>query len=521
MKTLATLIDSALVAERAGAWDEALAGYEAAFGHLRTEGDAAKAAELLRRIGRVHRERGDIELAIEAFETSLAIAEANGLREHVAAALNGLGTAEQFRGGLEAAEQLYTQARALAAQAADQRLTAVADQNLGILSNIRGDVASALIRYQSALERYRLLGDDLTAARALNNMGMAHIDLADWNAAEACFAEAIGLAASAGDMVMVGVVELNRAELFLQRQQFEHAREACARAVEMFSRLRAKPRVAEAYKFYGILYRETSKLDQANLHFALSLGLAEASQDRLLEAEVQSEWALVHLEQSQPREALRCLNRAHKIFGQLKARRELWDIERRLKRLEKSYLPAARAWGEEASESRDGYMRGHARRVAEYSTSLATALGLASEEVNRLHVGALVHDVGVAALPEPVLCKAGRLNKQEWELVQSHTVVGDAMVAELGFPGKIRSIVRSHHENWDGGGYPDGLAKEQIPLAARIVRIAEVYDALGTPRRYRPAYQPQEALQIMEREAGQQLDPELFHTFRELQPIAA
>ena len=119
-------------------------------------------------------------------------------------------------------------------------------------------------------------------------------------------------------------------------------------------------------------------------------------------------------------------------------------------------------------------------------------------------------------MPAEVLNKAGKLTDEEWVLMKAHTTEGDAIVAGLDFPWDIRPIVRWHHERWDGSGYPDGLRGEEIPLTARILCVADVYDALTTTRSYRPALSRDEALTIMERDVGRFFDPQLFPVFRGL-----
>jgi putative nucleotidyltransferase with HDIG domain len=513
--TLEALIESARAAERAGAWDEALAHYQTALSVLPPEGDRGTAAQLLRWSGTAHRVRGDLDEAVELYQASLVVAETSGLREHVAAGVNCLGIVEQLRGQLPQAETLYVRACGLAEEVGDTWLAATISQNLGTLANIRGDVEGALSRYRAALEWFRGLRDDLVSARILNNMGMAHVDLEQWKAAEACFDEAFRLADRVQDADTLGSVELNRAELYLQQQKFEQARECCDRAFEIFNRLGPSSGLAEAYKFYGVLYRDTAKPGLAETHFARAVELSEACGDPLLEAETHSEWALVHWEEGRARQALQCLNRAHRLFGELGARREVLDLERRLGELEGIYLRVVGAWGE-SIESKDRYTAGHCQRVADYACMLAEAVGFAGHDLVWFRMGAFLHDVGKIETPAEVLNKPGKLTPEEWAVMQAHTVEGDRIVAELNFPWDIRPIVRSHHERWDGSGYPDGLRGEEIPLAARVLCVADVYDALTTTRSYRPALPPREALRIMEQDAGRLLDPQLFSTFRGL-----
>ncbi|MGH7475606.1 MAG: HD domain-containing phosphohydrolase [Longimicrobiales bacterium] len=513
--TLAALIEEARLAERNGAWDTALARYREAFSRLVPDGDAATAAELLRSVGRVYFERGEYELAEEQFEASLAIAEACGLASAAAAALNCLAVVAQWRGDLAEAESRYERASALAARLGEVGLAAKIEQNLGMLANVRGDVRTAITRYRSALECYQQLGDDLAAARALNNIGMAHVDVGEWAAAEDCFAEAFDLAERQHDTETIGAIETNRAELYLARQQYQRARESCDRAFEVFARLESKRWIAEVHKLYGILYRESGKHGLATHHFERGVALTQQSQNLLLEAEVLREWALVHLLLQENPQALQRLNRAHGLFGELQARRELLDLDHRLDDLEGTFLRVVRQWAE-TIESKDRYTAGHCERVANYTCMLAEAVGVTGRDLTWMRMGGYLHDVGKIVVPGEILNKPGKLTDEEWAIMKSHTTAGDEIVAELGFPWDIRPIVRWHHERWDGGGYPDGIAGEEIPLYARILCVADVFDALTTARSYRPALPHDEALAIMERDSGKMFEPGLFALFQSL-----
>ena len=171
-------------------------------------------------------------------------------------------------------------------------------------------------------------------------------------------------------------------------------------------------------------------------------------------------------------------------------------------------------WGE-SIESKDSYTAGHCSRVAEYAARLAERVGVTGRDLRWLKMGAFLHDVGKTAVDLAILNKPGKLEEKEWEQMKSHTTVGDSIVAEMNFPYDIRPIVRNHHERWDGSGYPDRLAGKDIPFTARILCVADVFDALTTTRSYRPAFSAEEALRIMQEEAGKVVDPDLFATFEE------
>jgi len=163
-----------------------------------------------------------------------------------------------------------------------------------------------------------------------------------------------------------------------------------------------------------------------------------------------------------------------------------------------------------ALEAKDPYMRGHSARVADLSATIAAQLGLGDEEVEHVRVAARLHDVGKIGTREAVLNKQGALTPEEFEHVKQHVVIGSQILAPLAHLGIIIGGVRSHHERWDGNGYPDGLRGEAIPIAARIVAAAEVYDALSTSRPYQDKMTPERAVERMTDLAGTVLDPRMF-----------
>ncbi|MDR7518077.1 MAG: HD domain-containing phosphohydrolase [Armatimonadota bacterium] len=156
---------------------------------------------------------------------------------------------------------------------------------------------------------------------------------------------------------------------------------------------------------------------------------------------------------------------------------------------------------------------GHPRRVAGYCAHLASAAALDGIATATLVRAALLHEIGKLGISEQVLRKADRLTQEEYAEVKRHPVLGAEMCRPLPDGEAIAAIVRSHHEHWNGEGYPDGLAGEAIPLGARILAIADAYDTLTMDRPWRPAYTPEEALQILWFGADTQWDPRLVELF--------
>ena len=171
----------------------------------------------------------------------------------------------------------------------------------------------------------------------------------------------------------------------------------------------------------------------------------------------------------------------------------------------------------QALDARDSYTRLHSERVAAISRSLAEALKLDPSDVDKIVHGARVHDIGKIAIPDRILLKPGKLSEAEFDVIKTHPDKGVELLAHArGLDKEILNIVRYHHERWDGRGYPDGLAGQDIPEWARIVALADAYEAMTAGRPYRPAKKPEEALKEVEENSGTQFDPKLVRLFKEL-----
>jgi putative nucleotidyltransferase with HDIG domain len=167
-------------------------------------------------------------------------------------------------------------------------------------------------------------------------------------------------------------------------------------------------------------------------------------------------------------------------------------------------------------EQRDSYTAGHSRRVTEIAIAVATRLGLSEAEVKTLRLAGMIHDVGKIGIADTILRKPGRLTAEELAVIRTHPERGVQIIEPLDFLKEALPIVRHHHEWFDGGGYPEGLAGESIPLGARVVAIADTFDAITSSRAYRRSRGTAAALAEIERCAGTQFDPGLAALFREI-----
>ncbi len=185
------------------------------------------------------------------------------------------------------------------------------------------------------------------------------------------------------------------------------------------------------------------------------------------------------------------------------------ELHRERMRLERIYTATLEALVN-ALEAKDPYLRGHSARVADLSATIASQMTLSDEDVEQIRVAGRLHDIGKIGTRESVMEKQGPLSPEEYDHVKQHVIIGSQILAPLHHLGSVINHVRSHHERWDGSGYPDGLKGEDIPVGARVIGAAEVYDALTTSRPYQDKLTPEQAVEHMAALSGTVLDPKVY-----------
>jgi putative two-component system response regulator len=195
--------------------------------------------------------------------------------------------------------------------------------------------------------------------------------------------------------------------------------------------------------------------------------------------------------------------------------RLLRAAEVKIAHIDQAYLETIKVLAN-AIEGRDQYTRGHVDRVTKYTIWLAEALRWPSESVRILEIGARLHDIGKIVVPDQILNKPSKLNEEEWKLMRRHPIVGAKMLDEISHLQEAIPYILYHHERWDGTGYPEGLKGRNIPVGARMLAIADVFDALTTPRPYHPAKTRETVYDLLRYEAGKHFDPDLVPIFIDL-----
>jgi diguanylate cyclase (GGDEF)-like protein/putative nucleotidyltransferase with HDIG domain len=479
--------------------------------------DPSRPSALLCAVARTHLLDGHADAALDCLEAALGAAEAGGTPSDVGVVLN-VQAGVHFRlGRLEEAEGLFVRAHAESRAAGDLRLAAKTAGNLGIVASVRGDLAAALAHFDASLDGFRRVGQAHDVAYALNNRGMLLRRMDRPDDAARAFEEALHMVVVLGDSTTRALLHVNRAELALSQGRHLEAAAECDAAAVLARELHDDAVLGETHKLYGVLARERGDFREAEEQLRTGEALAERRQDALLLGETLRERAELHRRQGRNRDMFQCLNRSHRLFVQLRARRDLADVDGRMERLEDEFLRLARRWGD-AIEAKDRFTQGHCERVADLACAIAERAGFDARALFWFRIGALLHDVGKIVIPAEVLNKPGKLSDEEWALVRSHPAAGVEMLADTEFPWDVRPIVESHHERWDGRGYPHGLSGEQIPLTARILGVADVYDALTSVRSYKRAMAHEEAIGILRQDVGTMFDPAVFAWFEDVAP---
>ena len=515
LSPMESLLSQGQLLERRGQREEARILYERAL-HDGTPSTAADMAQLHRLIARTFMEDGDFAAAEDSATAALAISEQSGDEAGRGRAINSLAAIHWNQGAHDEAQRLYLQARTSALDSGDARMASITASNLGIIATVRGDDRDALKYYESGLADARGAGLVDEAMNALVNLGLLHTHMSRFEEANRAFVEAKDVGAVVGDLSRLIRIELHVAKLRIKQGERDAARASSDRARELARQTGDTFADGDSEHVAGIIARMDGDVAKSEEHFLRAEKFAIERKDLILQGETARELSELYRWNGRNKDALQRLNQAHRLFLQLRARRELADVDRRTAALESDFLDVVRKWGE-SIEEKDVYTQGHCVRVADVSCAIWARVSAGDDtSLFWFRIGALLHDVGKLMIPAEVLNKPGKLSAEEWALIKSHPTAGVELLADIDFPWDVRPIVESHHERWDGAGYPHGLAGEAIPLTARVLCIADVYDALTSKRSYKQAFNHDDAMEIMRGDVGRQFDPALFAVFEEI-----
>ncbi|MEO8621508.1 MAG: HD domain-containing phosphohydrolase [bacterium] len=512
---LAALMAEGHSLERRGQRVDARRLYETALGGDRFT-QPSSVAVLQRSVGRTHMQDSDYGSAEDWTRRALMMSENASDEAGRGHAINMLAAISWSKGELDDAQILFLQARESAIASGEARLASMTATNLGMIATVRGDHDQAFKYHQSSLSDARSGGLADEAMMALNNLGLLHTQMGRYELAGQAYLEALEIGTVIGDLSKCILAHLNVARLRIRQGDLRAARGACDEATALAKQLGDTHADGEASHIYGIIARAAGDPVLAEEYFLSAEHDAIERKNLILQGETARELAELYRHQGRNRQTLQRLNQAHRLFAQLRARRELADVDRRTALLESDFLDVVRRWGD-SIESKDMYTQGHCVRVADLACALwARVCDGDNTSLFWFRIGALLHDVGKLMVPADVLNKTEKLSDEEWALIRRHPSAGVELLADIEFPWDVLPIVESHHERWDGRGYPHGLVAEAIPLSARVLCSADVYDALTSVRSYKQAFTHDEAMEIMRGDVGTAFDPNLFAAFEEV-----
>ena len=509
------LIEQARAAEERGRVDLARELYDRALQRIHGTAEASLVPVALLAAARLASAAGETTVALDILEATRASATARASDADCARAASLRSRVLWETGDVGGAESEAVRARDWARRAGDHKEAAQCLRTLGALAIARGALEEAIVLYESCLSELRALGQATELAGTLISLAELYDDGRRWEPSDSAFDEAVAVAAALGEPGLVLDAQLRHAELLARRGDMERAHASCERALETARRIRDPRATAAAARTAAMIARERGDLERAEDRLAAAEAALRDRDEPILAAEIAAERAELYHRQDRHRDTIIALNRAYRALSQLRGTAGVADLARRSRRLEAQFIDVVRRWGQ-SIEAKDLNTHGHCERVADLTCAIASHMGVGGQTVFWYRVGALLHDIGKLMIPAELLNKPGRLSEEEWSLVRRHPSAGAEMLAAVDFPWDVRPIVESHHECWDGSGYPHGLAGERIPLAARIVCVADVYDVLTSDRSFKRALSHDEALDVMRRDVGRQFDPAVFRAFEEV-----
>jgi putative nucleotidyltransferase with HDIG domain len=514
-RSVSRLVQRGIEYDTQGEWDRALACFEEALRCCDTRGETGRKAEVLRRMGHIRSKKGEWSDALELYRESLEICEREGDDRGKAYALCSIGTVHLEQGAWPEVRRHYGEALRVTRRTGDTALIAQIYNNLGAMNNILGNWEDAIRYYRKCIPILEAADNRKGLAETYHNLGITSVDKGDLDGGDAYFLRSLEFSRACGDVRLSAYSTLNRAEIHRLQKKHEIALRLGRESFKVLQEVDDKLGMAEAYRILGSIERERGDDVKSEEDILLSVEINRRYDNPLGIAESYRELGLTYRHQERSKDALEALSESFRVFREIKARKSLEDVDRKIFQLEDLYFQIAQSMGE-GVESKDTYTFGHSQRVANYALALAKALDLRIEDRKAVLVASFLHDLGKIDVDDEILRKPGKLTEAEFDVIKKHPQWGVEKLATVNFPWVVKPLILHHQEKWDGSGYPMGLAGEEIPLGARIISIADFFDALTTDRPYREALSLEVTFAIIREETGRILDPGITPVFVEM-----
>lgn len=496
-----------------GKLEAAIGEYQKILTFCRDSTHLAVKSETFSQIGQLMGKQGDHDRALGYLQRAIGAYRRLGNNPGLCRALRNLGVIYVELGEFEEAEITYEEAIETAGELNDPVLYADLVNNLGAIMNMKGNWRRALELYRDSLAIYAEQNEIRKSAYAKNNVGITLAEQGMNDEAFSYFQEAHDTAIRIKDESLGLIVDINLADLYLKKGISTQAGRHCSRAEQyLLESNRTNGHLVETLIIKGRIQHFEKRFEDSLVSFNEALDLSRQLSTQFLEAEVLHERGTLYRAMERHLDALTDLEASYRIYTNLKAEGKREKTESIINSIETLYLEIFDSMAQQV-DRKDKYTKGHSDRVASLALLLAKELGLSVTLQKTIVAGSLLHDIGKTRVPDDVLKKPGRLTDEEFLLIKKHPELGVELLRGKEFPWDIKPLILHHHERIDGTGYPLGMKGEDIPLGARIICIADVFDALTSDRVYRSAFETEKALSIMNDEAGTTFDPVLFKCF--------
>ena len=496
-----------------GKFDKAIAEYQKILGYCRDSQHLQIKAESFCQIGQLLAKQGDHDRSLGYLQRAIGAYRRQQDGRGLCKALRNLGVVYVDLGELEEAEATYIEAIEVARGLEDVTIYADLVNNLGAIMNMKGNRQRALELYQESLRIYSSRTEVRKSAYTTNNIAITLAEQGLIDEALDAFGKAYETAIGIKDASLTLIVDINLADLYLKKGQIAEARRHSSQASRYLTEAGfVNGHLVEVKKISGKIARHEEDYESALQSFTEALEISRNISARYLEAEVLLERGALFGAMERHFDALNDLESSYHIYANLKAEGRREQTEGIINSIERLYLTIFETLAREV-DHKDPYTKGHSDRVASLALLLAKEVGLKYHSLKTMVAAALLHDIGKIKIDDTILKKAGKLTCDEYAVIRRHPELGVELLRGKVFPWDVKPLVLYHHEKMDGTGYPLGLKGEDIPLGARILCIADVFDALTSDRVYRPAFDIDAALKIMDRESGTTFDPVLLQCF--------
>ncbi|MCH7689902.1 MAG: tetratricopeptide repeat protein [candidate division Zixibacteria bacterium] len=496
-----------------GKYDEAISEFKKILTICQDNNELDLKSETYTQIGQLLAKQGDFERALGFLQRAIGAYRRSNDNTGLCKALRNLGVVYCELGDFDEAESAISEAITISAAAADNLLYADLVNNLGAIMNMKGKRSRALELYRESLEIYVENEEIRKAAYTKNNIGISLSELGHVTDAYGYFRGSYETSLKINDAYLRLIAAINLADVYLKRGNFERAKKHSKWAEKYLTDEKLiNVNLIEAKKLNGRICFAEKHYDDALNEFNSALEVCREIGSKFHEAEVLMERGKLLRVTEQHFDALNDLETSYYIFKKIKAEGKQLHTEKIIDSVEHLYLEIFNSMGKMV-DRKDSYTKGHSDRVASLSLLLAKELGLKTSVVKTIVAAALLHDIGKVEISDSILKKPGRLTDEEFDEIKKHPEYGLEMLRGKEFPWDIKPLILHHHERVNGSGYPMKIKGDDIPLGARLICIADVFEALTSDRCYRDAFSVEKALGIMKSESGTTFDPVLLKSF--------